>query len=447
MTGDDSANAMNARALAHVGWPLLIALILTPLLLWAGMLPLHDRFATTYLTLSSLGRIVGIEAMVLFCLNIILTSRLKVLENIFGGLNKLFIAHHIIGGVALCVLLVHPLLFSLRTMTISSHDAALVLLPFTTNWATTYGVLALWLFVTLMILTLYVKLPYRFWLFTHKFLGLVLFGIILHVLLGVNDIAAYFPLRAFCWVLLGLASAAFIYRTLLPWLFVKRYNYTISNVTTPSKGVIRITMQPQGRALRFTSGQFIFVSFRAAHFSHEWHPFSISSNSHDQGLTITVKSLGAYTGNLVKLAPSMVGTPVGIEGAYGRFSFGNFVRKRQIWVAGGIGVTPFLSMMADVQPGYSVDFYYSVKTAEELLDWPLMYEISARSQGAVRVIPVITDRDGYLSAERIAQFSGDLRQSDILLCGPPPMMHALHDGLAKLGLRKSQIHSEEFAMS
>jgi ferredoxin-NADP reductase len=104
-------------------------------------------------------------------------------------------------------------------------------------------------------------------------------------------------------------------------------------------------------------------------------------------------------------------------------------------------------MMADVQPGYSVDFYYSVKTAEELLDWPLMYEISARSQGAVRVIPVITDRDGYLSAERIAQFSGDLRQSDILLCGPPPMMHALHDGLAKLGLRKSQIHSEEFAMS
>jgi predicted ferric reductase len=438
---------MNARALARIGWPLLLALIFTPILLWVAMLPLHDRFATTYLTLTSFGRVVGIEAMVLFCLNIILTSRLKILETIFGGLNKLFIAHHIIGGVALCILLVHPLLLALREMTVSSRNAALVLVPFTTNWATTYGVLALWLFVTLMILTFYVKLPYRFWLFTHKFLGLVLLGIILHVLLGVNDIANNFSLRLFCWLLMGFASAAFIYRTLLPWLFVKRYNYTISNVTTPSKGIVRITMQPQGRALSFTSGQFIFVSFRAMKFSHEWHPFSISSNSHEQGLTITVKGLGAYTSNLVKLAPSMVGTIVGIEGAYGRFSFGNFAHRRQIWVAGGIGVTPFLSMLADVQPGYNVDFYYSVKTAEELLDWPLMNDISTRSQGAVRVIPVITDRDGFLSAERIAQFSGDLKQSDILLCGPPPMMHALHDGFAKLGLRKSQIHSEEFAMS
>jgi predicted ferric reductase len=438
---------MKNRILARTGWPFLLLLIGVPIIIWALMVPLSDRFSTIYTSLSSVGRLSGIVAAVLFCLNIILTSRLKVLELLFGGLNKMYIAHHIIGGTALLVLLIHPLVFALRATTISARDGAMQMLPFVNDWATTFGILALWLFIVLMVLTFYVKLPYRIWLFTHKFLGLVLLGIVLHVLLGSNDVANSVALRLYCWSLLGAASMAFIYRTILPRLFVRRYKYQIAEVFAPTKDTVRIVMRPMGRQLKFDSGQFIFVSFRIYGFSHEWHPFSISSNSAADGLAITVKSLGKYTSTLISFAANMVGRDVWVEGAYGDFSFQHVKIKKQIWIAGGIGITPFLSMIPDVDPGHRVDLYYSVKTVEEVIDWPFLQEIATKSNGAVRVIPVVTDRDGFLTAKRISTVSGDLHQQDILMCGPPPMMHALHDQFSALGVRKKQIHSEEFAMS
>ncbi|HSX29093.1 MAG TPA: hypothetical protein VLE73_00875 [Candidatus Saccharimonadales bacterium] len=278
-------------------------------------------------------------------------------------------------------------------------------------------------------------------------MGVVLLGIILHILLGSADVANSFSLRLFCWTLLGLAAAAFVYRTLLPRLFIRKFHYRIKMVTTPAKGVTRIVMEPVGRPMPFTSGQFVFVSFRLRGFPREWHPFSISSNSADYGLALTVKALGSYTTRLTSIGKAMNGTDVWIEGAYGRFAFKNFSYKRQVWVAGGIGITPFLSMIPEVTRDYQVDLYYSVKSADELMDWRFLQHIANSSEGNVRVIPIITDHDGFLTGKKITELSGQLAGCDILLCGPPPMMHALTAQLRAQGVAKKHIHSEEFAMS
>jgi predicted ferric reductase len=438
---------MNNRYISRLGWPLILLLIAIPIVIWFCMMPLSDRFSNPYLTLTSIGRWSGIFAAVLFCYNILLSSRLRILEQLFGGLNKMYIAHHLIGGIAICVILVHPLMFSLRATMVSLHDAANQLIPFVTTLSNTFGILALWLFIVLIGLTFYIKLPYKIWLFTHKFMGLVLIGIILHVILGSPDVTANVYLRDYMWGLFIVTSLAFLYRSIFPGLLIRRYKYVIQSVTQPAKGVVRITMMPKRRRLEFVSGQFIFVSFRTEGFSHEFHPFSISSNSAEEGLSITVKALGKYTGTLAKLAPGMAGMDVWIEGAYGKFSFRNFTASRQIWVAGGIGITPFLSMAPDVKAGYQVDLYYSVKSFDEMIDWPHLDQLAHQSEGAVRVIPFITDRDGFLSGKRIAEISGDLSKADVLMCGPPPMMHALTDQLKSLGVAKKHIHSEEFSMS
>lgn len=438
---------MKFSVITKTGWLLLTGLIVVPFVLWATIQPLDERFGTPYLTLTSLGRLIGIATMVLFSLNIILTARLKLVETLFGGLNKVYIAHHIIGGLALLAILVHPLVLAMRTMTVSPHDAALQLIPFTTNTMTTVGVLSLWLFITLMILTLYVKLPYKTWLLTHKFMGLVLLGIIVHVVLGSNDINADMRLKVYAWGLMGLATLAYLYRTILPRVLVKRYDYTVTETRALPGGAMRFVLTPKSKAIRFKSGQFIFVSFRAEGFSHEFHPFTISSNGKESGLVITVKSLGAYTSTLVKFGPNMVGMPVQVEGAYGRFNFENFPAKRQIWVGGGIGITPFLSMVADVRPPFQVDLYYSTKSADEILDSEYLQQMIAASGGSLRVIPYVGDIQGFLTAEKIKEYSGELGRADILVCGPPPMMHALKNQLKSLGVRASRIHSEEFSMS
>lgn len=426
---------------------MLCVLMSTPLLLWITHEPLSARFETPYIALTNSGRLLGIMAMVMFCLNVILSARVSLLETLFGGLNKVFIAHHIIGGLALITILAHPLLLALRHMSTSPINAAKQLIPFMNDTMTTVGIVSLWLFVSLMVITLYIKLPYKIWLLTHKFMGLVLLGIVVHIILGSADINQDLRLKVFAWVLLAMAVMAFVYRTILPRLFVRRYHYTISTVSQPTVGVTRISMKPIGRSMRYQAGQFLFVSFKSEGFSHEWHPFTISSHPGEEELAITVKDLGAYTSTLVRLAPGMVGMAVDVEGAYGRFSFQHFRSKRQIWIAGGIGITPFLSMAADVTAPYQVDLYYSVKSASEIIDGRYLQQLITASNGALRVIPQIAETDGMLSAERIAEYSGDLMGVDVLLCGPPPMMHALKSQLRTKGVRRSKLHSEEFSMS
>jgi predicted ferric reductase len=435
------------RNLSAWGWPLMLGVAALPILLWFFAAPLDERFSSTYTTLTSLGRVSGIIAATLFCLTLILTARMRLLEDLFGGLNRTYIAHHIMGGIALCVLLTHPIFFALRATMISPFDGALQLLPWGGTPAKLFGVVALWLFIGLMVVTFYAKLPYRIWLVTHKLAGLVLLGMIVHVLLASQDVTAFWPLAVVCWALFGAASLIFVGRTLLPRLFVRRYRYRIAMAHTIEPGVTRIVMQPLGKALTFTSGQFIFASFKAPGFSSEWHPFSITSNSRDEGIAITVKAIGEYSQTLTETAASMKNSEVIIEGAYGRFDFRSFRNKKQVWVAGGIGITPFLSMIDDIEAGYTVDLYYSVKSADEIINWSFLQDAAQRSPGAVQVIPIIVDRDGFLTAKKIQDWSGDLTATDFLFCGPPPMMHALREQLRGVGVRNSRIHSEEFSIT
>jgi predicted ferric reductase len=433
--------------ISRFGWPIVIILSTIPIIMWLFMMPLNNRIGSSYILLSSLGRITGLASIVLFAFNIILTTRLPVLENIFGGLNKMFIAHHILGGTALILALIHTMAVTVRLTSVSFRDAALIGIPFTNGWPMTFGVLGLWGFVVLMILTFYISLPYRTWLFTHKFLGSVFLLIALHTILISSDTTANPYLKWYLIVLMVITGIAYVYRTLLPRFFIRRYKYEVVNVESVTKGVVRITMLPQGKRMDFKAGQFIFVSFRIKGLSSEWHPFSISSNTLNDGLCITVKNLGNYTDNVLKHSMGLYGGEVWIEGAYGRFNFRNFHAKRQIWVAGGIGITPFLSMVPEVRPDYKVDLYYSVKTQAELIDLPTMAQWAQASNHSLRIIPFISERDGKITAERIQQISGDLSSCEVLLCGPPAMMHSIKDQLTKVGVKKSLIHAEEFALT
>jgi predicted ferric reductase len=210
-------------------------------------------------------------------------------------------------------------------------------------------------------------------------------------------------------------------------------------------------MVPMRRGLKFEPGQFVFVSFRAKGISPEWHPFTISSSTADPTLGVTVKSLGKYTEKLAKLADSVTGVRVKVEGAYGRFEFKNVGGSNQIWVGGGIGITPFLSMarsMATNEAVYNVDLYYSVRTESELVDLDLLQQaLVTNARARLRVIPFVTEKQGYLTAKFVNETSAGLAGKEILICGPPPMMAGMRKQFRALGVKNGHIHTEEFRMS
>lgn len=450
-----------------LGWGITIALCLVPLIFWVQMHPLSTihGFPATML---AIGRVTGLIGMIMYALNLVYATRLRFLEWFFGGLNRVYIAHHLLGGLALVFLSLHPLFLSLRYIQVSMKQAALLLLPngltplsalfnrhvelhaaILQQWAVTFGIIAFWGMVVLLLVTFFIKIPYRLWLFTHKFLGVAFVIAGLHVLFISSDTAKSGALKYYILLMTGIGIVAYIYRTLVGRILIRKYRYIVDDVKVEQGHVMHILMHAAGQKMSYKPGQFVFIRFlhpETSGVTQEWHPFSISSSPKDEQLRLSVKGLGDYTNKLIELKP---GSMAEVEGAYGHFSYNNFNNQNQIWIAGGIGVTPFISMAKSLpDAGYKIDLYYSVKTASELIDWEKLTDLAFVRHGNLRLFPYIGDQEqGYLNADYIEKKSGGLEGKDIFICGPPPMMKGMRQQLKQKSVPGARIHSEEFAMS
>jgi len=139
------------------------------------------------------------------------------------------------------------------------------------------------------------------------------------------------------------------------------------------------------------------------------------------------------------------GTDAVVEGAYGMFDYKSG-RQDQIWIAGGIGLTPFLSFIRDMDGSLShnVDFYYTVRHPEEAL---FVDEIKAGADTnpCLKAHIRYSATQGSLTVEEIAKnANGNLSGHDVYLCAPPPMIQAIEKTLVALSVRESNIHYEEF---
>jgi predicted ferric reductase len=201
-------------------------------------------------------------------------------------------------------------------------------------------------------------------------------------------------------------------------------------------------MSPLSEKLVFKAGQFIFISFEQRGFSAESHPFSIVSSESDHDITLGIKALGDFT---KKLSALKRGTIAKIEGPFGVFSYKGAVNKNQIWIAGGIGITPFISMAKTIQDSeYNVDIYYCVNDKNEAIFADELDTIS-RNNRSIRFIPWISKEKGYINTQSMSQLSGNLVDKDYFLCGPPAMMKSMRKQLEKINIPENHIHSEEFA--
>ncbi|MCX6721648.1 MAG: ferric reductase-like transmembrane domain-containing protein, partial [Candidatus Staskawiczbacteria bacterium] len=160
------------KFLNNSGWWILSALTFLPILFWIFEIPLSFRFSSLSLTTRNIGDITGLCGMAAFSLVMILSARLKFFEKFFNGINESYTAHHVFGGLALCLLLFHPLFLAYNYLSISFRAAALFLLPSADNWAQNFGTIGLFVMIITLVITFYTKLKYQIWKFTHKFLGL-----------------------------------------------------------------------------------------------------------------------------------------------------------------------------------------------------------------------------------------------------------------------------------
>ena len=148
-----------------------------------------------------------------------------------------------------------------------------------------------------------------------------------------------------------------------------------------------------------------------------------------------------------------VGDEIQVEEPKGSFLLPEDTSGEYVFVAGGIGITVFRSMLrfiADEGLPYRVTLVYSNRDRESAAFLDELEEIERRADG-VRVILTMTDDPGWsgesrqLDADVLAELVGGLEGKTFLVAGPPEMAEAVADSLTGAGLPEERVLADKFS--
>ena len=170
----------------------------------------------------------------------------------------------------------------------------------------------------------------------------------------------------------------------------------------------------------------------------------MSSAPSQPRLELAIRANGDYTKDLYdQLRP---GLPAKVVGPFGGFDY-RAGGHDQIWIAGGIGITPFASWIRSIGEDFDrdVDLYYTVHRAQDALYRDELEAVAARCP-TLRTHIVSTDQHGVLKAFDVLRGAAGRRNPWVYMCGPPAMVKALDHDLQRAGVPAGQIRWENFAL-
>jgi predicted ferric reductase len=433
---------------AKLGYFFIVASLIVTFNLWVMGAPNFQFYLDN--PLLGFAKFAALLGTVLLCYEFIFASRWGFLEYIFGGQDKVYKLHHIIGGLAFVLILQHPLFLILNALP-NTALASRYLIPNSDLLGYTFGISAFYIMLILLAFTLFVKLPYRTWKATHIFMSLPLFLTMLHIFFVDGVVRNYLPLTVWMFGFTFIAAFAFIYKRLIYPVAAARHQYEISNLIQHDD-TIEIWLDPIGEPISFKPGQYAFVKFSSKAVPSDEHPFSFAGYSDDGVVRFVIKNLGDFTSKLKNLEVGDRADLIGPHGSFANAYLHNVAKpthtqKEMILIGGGVGITPVLSILDhaianDVKTSITL-YYATVKVDEAFLE----DEIKAKGKNLenFRYYAFPEETKGFLSAEQIIEDTGEnLRDKLIFVCGPPGMMYALRTQFINNNVPEKNINMEDF---
>jgi predicted ferric reductase len=400
------------------------------------------------------GKVLGLVAACLLQLQLVWSARLRLLDRIFA-LNNLYSIHGAAGIGLAAMVLVHPLL------TLLPDDMLLIPLQ-PRYWPEFVGVSLLALLAASVLVSAFRRalgIPYRMWRLGHRVMGAVLPALLFtHVLSVSSTFEAGAPRST-------AIAAACLYGMGYLWVLARplrlRKGFMVSAVEPAGAGSHSLRLKPlarkpsrRGDPGRNLPGQFAFLTLFSRHLTREEHPFTIASAPSGSGeQEFIIRESGDWTR---KAGLAQPGDRARVDGPYGLFTHLRLAPGRElIMIAGGIGITPMLSMlrsMADDGDRRSITLVWSNKSREHIVFPGEIEDLEARLPG-LRVFHVFTEDPegghvpGRLDRGRLAGLLEDCGpEAAVFMCGPPAMMRSVFGALRKIGYSRRAIFTERFSL-
>jgi predicted ferric reductase len=334
------------------------------------------------------------------------------------------------------------ILAATHVLFLTLHEAgdALDLYVPAAGWATFSGVIAFLLLTGFAVTSLVGRLEYQTFLLVQRLLGLAFVLGAFHTFAVHGTAASSLELTVYLACLTAVGIASMGYRLIGGRLGIGRHRYRVDEVRRLDDDVAEIVMVPVGRPVAFQAGQFVYAAFVQSGVPRESHPFTIASAPGADSLRLAVKRFGDFTDSVMKLRP---GSESRLEGPFGGFCLRGDPAHSDTWIAGGIGITPFLSWARGLDTSIPADLYYCTPGPEQAHFLDELYEIADRYP-AFRVIPIRKKSLGHLTVSDIEAVNPNLAHGHIFICGPAVMIDNLTAGLATRGVPPHRIHSEAF---
>lgn len=371
----------------------------------------------------------GALAITSMASSLILAARWRIVDRLTGGPDKSYALHRYFGFFALLGTLGHWALAS-------SLGAGIF--PGLAETAEGAGSVAAFGLLGMTGAAMVRAIPYHLWKLSHMLMGPVFALSVFHTFIVASPLAV----GSLPWLVLAGVSGL----GLLGWaqtLLRKRSLSRLMTVetATPVEGGMDVTLRSESPLPHFRAGQFATVAWNEA--GAEAHPFTIAGGD-DTSRRFVIRAAGDWTSGFVgKVAP---GTRLRVGRGEGRFlPKTTDTRPHQLWVAGGVGITPFLAALERMTPdqGAPVTLIYCVRTRKGAAGLRDLERHAARLP-QLDLIVVASDEGEHLSGARLAGLLRNMpARSQAYLCGPEGLKDMVTRVWRTTGMT-GRIHSERF---
>lgn len=361
----------------------------------------------------------------------------------FFGIDRIIKFQRKFAIITYFIVFSHPLFIIL-----SGRYSLMQLIPNFAILPLAIGAISFYIFAGIMISSLlYKRISYKYWQYIHIFTYVLFFFILYH---GINmGSSIYSPLIKIMFLILVIfVMIGIVYRTNYK-LKQRKNKFFVRKVKDETGDTFTLIVKPD-KKISFKPGQFFFLRLEGRKL-YARHPFSISNSPDEKELNFTIKSSGRFTKEAYNLKS---GDEVKIEGPFGNFILNND-GKELVFLAGGVGITPFLSMIKNNKNKgvkQKITLLYGCKTKKDII---FKKELDLIHESWFTKIYVLSKENknwgkkgiyesGRINKEILIKYIQDFNNKKFYICGPQLMNSHISKILHELGVKNGDIVFEDF---